>query len=55
MPVPPASPQDSNAILVIALLIASFCAFYWKTALRLVAAVLIALVAYGLIVGLHVR
>jgi hypothetical protein len=55
MPVPSASPQDTNAILVIALIVAGFCAFYPKTALRLIAAVLIALVAYGLIIGLHVR
>jgi hypothetical protein len=55
MPIPSTSPQDNDSILVIALIAAGFCAFYPKTALRLIAAALIALVAYGLIIGLHVR
>lgn len=53
MPVPAANPPDHNTITVIVVLIAAFCAFYWKAALRLIAAILIALVAYGLIISLH--
>jgi hypothetical protein len=55
MPIPSPSPHDNDSILAIALIVAGFCAFYPKTALRLLAAVLIALVAYGLIIGLHVH
>jgi hypothetical protein len=53
MPVPPTSPQDNNAILVIVLLVAGLCTIYWRITLRLIAIGLIALAAYGLIVSLH--
>jgi len=54
MPIPSTSPHDNDSILVVALIVAGFCAFYPKTALRLAATVLLAVVAYGLITGLHV-
>jgi hypothetical protein len=54
MPVPPTTPHDNAAILVIVLVAGYFCAFYWRTALRLVAILLIAAAVYGLIIGLHV-
>jgi hypothetical protein len=53
MPVLPASPHNNDSIILVVLLVAGFCAFYWKTALRLIAVILIAIVVYGLIIGLH--
>jgi hypothetical protein len=53
MPITPTSPQDNSAIIVVVLLVAGFCTVYWKTALRLIAILLIALVVYGLIMSLH--
>lgn len=53
MPVTPPSPQNNDALILVVLLAAAFCAFYWKTALRLIAIILLTIVAYGLIMGLH--
>jgi hypothetical protein len=53
MPITPANPQDHDAIIVVVLIVAGFCACYWKTALRLIAIGLIALFIYGLIMSLH--
>ena len=39
MPVPPTSPHDNLAILVIVVVAAYFCVVYWTLALRLVAIV----------------
>jgi hypothetical protein len=53
MPVPSPQPQDNQAILVIVLFLAALCVVYWRTALRLIAIILIALAVYGVIAGLH--
>jgi hypothetical protein len=53
MPAPPPQPQDNQAIFVVVLFIASLCVIYWRTALRLIAIVLVALAVYGIIAGLQ--
>jgi hypothetical protein len=53
MPAPPPQPHDNQAILVVVLFIASLCVVYWRTALRLIAIVLVALAVYGIIAGLQ--
>jgi hypothetical protein len=53
MPVPPTSPQGNIAILVIVLLVVGLSTIYWRLTLRLIAIVVIALAAYGLIISLH--
>ena len=54
MPVPPASPQDTQAaITVLAVIAAGFCVLYWRTALRVILVLVIALAVYGAIVGIH--
>lgn len=53
MHVPPPQPQDNQSYLVLALFLAAICVIYWRTALRLIAIILIALVVWGIIMGLH--
>jgi hypothetical protein len=53
MPVPSPQPHDNQAILVIVLFIAALCVVYWRTALRVIAVILIALAVLGLVAGLH--
>jgi hypothetical protein len=53
MPVPPTNSHDSAAIMVLVLIAAAFFVVYWRTALQLIAIILIALIAYGLIMGLQ--
>jgi hypothetical protein len=52
MPVP-STPQDHDAIVTVVLLVAGFFGFFPKVAVRLIVIILIAIVAYGLIVSLH--
>jgi hypothetical protein len=53
MPVPSTTPQDSHAIMVVVLLTAGLCVVYWRIAIRLVAIILVALAAYGLVNGMQ--
>jgi hypothetical protein len=53
MPVPSPQPHDNQAIVVIVLFIAALCVVYWRTALRVIAVILIALAVLGLITGFH--
>jgi hypothetical protein len=53
MPVPSINPQDSDSILVIAVLVAGVCVRYWRMVLQLTVIALIALVAYGLFIAVH--
>jgi hypothetical protein len=54
MPIPPASPQDTQAaIAVLAAIAAGFCVAYWRTALRLILVAVLALALYGAFVGIH--
>jgi hypothetical protein len=51
MPIPPSNPQDTQA--AIAVLIAAFlCVIYWRTALRVILIVVIALAIYGAVIGI---
>ena len=53
MPVPPSNPQDTQAaIAVLIAIIACLCVAYWRTALRMILIVVIALAVYGAIVGI---
>ncbi len=53
MPTPAPQPQDSQAIIVVVLILACLCVVYWRTALRVIAIILIAFAIYGVIAGLH--
>lgn len=54
MPIPPANPQDTQAaIAVLAAIAAGFCVVYWRTALRVILILLLALAVYGAVVGIH--
>ncbi len=53
MPVPSPQPQDNQAIVMIVLFLTVLCVIYWRTALRMIAIMLIALAVLGLIAGLH--
>jgi hypothetical protein len=55
MPVPPSNPQDTNTAIAVLISIAAayFCVAYWRTALRLILVIVIALTVYGVVVGLH--
>ena len=53
MLVPAPQPQHSQAIVVIVFFAAALCVRYWRTALRVIVIVLIALAMLGLIAGLH--
>lgn len=53
MPITPTDPQNHDAIIMVVLLVAGLFAFFTKTALRILAGLLIALVVYGLIASLH--
>ena len=53
MTIPSPQPQDNQAIVVVVLFLAAFCVIYWRTALRIIAIILIALAVLGFIAGLH--
>lgn len=52
MPVP-STPQDSSAIIVLVLILATVCVIYWRLTIRLLVIVMIALAVYGAIASLH--
>jgi hypothetical protein len=54
MPVPPSSPQDSQAAIAIVIAIAACISVaYWRIALRVILIAVIALAVYGTVVGIH--
>jgi hypothetical protein len=53
MPAPLTQPEHNQTILVVVLFVASLCVAYWRTALRLIAIILVALAVYGVIAGLQ--
>jgi hypothetical protein len=55
MPVPPPSnPQDTQAAIAVLTAIAAYlCVAYWRTALRVILVILIALAIYGAVVGIE--
>ena len=53
MPVPAPQPQDTAAIVAIVLIVAAFCARYWRTVLLMIMISLLIFTVLGLIVGLH--
>jgi predicted RND superfamily exporter protein len=54
MPVPPSSPPDNHAAIGILITIATyFVVSHWRTALRVILVVVIALAVYGAVAGLH--
>jgi hypothetical protein len=53
MPIPPSNPQDTQAAIAVLIAIAaSLCVAYWRTVLRLILIVVIALVIYGAVAGI---
>ena len=54
MPIPPANSQDTQAaVAVLAIITAGFCVAYWRTALRAILVVVLALAVYGAVAGIH--
>jgi hypothetical protein len=54
MPVPPTSPQDTQAaIAVLAAIATCICVVYWRTTLRVILIAVLALAVYGAVVGIH--
>lgn len=54
MQAPSPQAQDSQAILVVVLFVACLCVAYWRTAIRVIAIILVALAVFGIIVGVQV-
>jgi hypothetical protein len=53
MPVPPASPQDAHAaVVVLIIIVACILVRFWRTALLVILVAAIALVVYGTVVGI---
>jgi hypothetical protein len=53
MPIQSPQPHDTQAIVVIVLIVAGICVRYWRTALLLFVITLVALVVLGVIAELH--
>ena len=54
MPLPSSNPQDTQALISVAVVvIAAWAVFYWRTALKVAFIVVLAVVAYGVIAGFH--
>jgi hypothetical protein len=54
MPIPPTNPQDTQAaIAVLTVIAAGCCVVYWRTALRVILFVVLALAVYGALVGIE--
>ena len=53
MPVPPSNPQDTQAAIAVLIAItACLCVAYWRTALRIILIVVIALAVFGVVAGI---
>jgi hypothetical protein len=54
MPVSPPNPQNTQAVIAVLVVIAAgFCVVYWRTALRVILILVLALAVYGALVGFH--
>jgi ABC-type glycerol-3-phosphate transport system permease component len=55
MPVPPSNPQDMHTVInvLIAIVVGYALVAYWRTALRLILVIVIALTVYGAVAGVH--
>lgn len=54
MPLPPSTPQDTQAaIVVLTAIVACWSVIYWRTALKVAIIVVLILVVYGIAVGIH--
>jgi len=53
MPLQSPQPENSQAIIMVVILVAILCVIYWRTALRVVAIIVIATTALGVIASLH--
>jgi len=54
MPVPTSNPQDTQAAIAVLIAIsACLCVAYWRTALKVVLVILLALTIYGTVVGIE--
>ena len=53
MPVPAPQPQDTAAIVAIVLVVAAFCARYWRTVLLMIMISRLFFTVLGLIAGVH--
>lgn len=52
MPIPPSNAHDIQAAIAV-LIIAYLCVAYWRTTLRVILTVLIAVAIYGSVVGIY--
>jgi len=53
MPLQSPHPENSQAIIMVVILVAILCVIYWRTALRVVAVIVIATTVLGVIASLH--
>jgi hypothetical protein len=53
MPLQSPQPENSQAIIIVVILVAILCVIYWRTALRVVAVIVIAITVLGVIASLH--
>ena len=53
MPLSSPQPQDSQAIIIVVILVAILSVIYWRVALRLIAIILVAISILGVVAGLH--
>jgi hypothetical protein len=54
MSVPPSQPHDTVTVITVLIIVAScLCVFYWRTALRVILVVGIALALTGVVVVIH--
>jgi len=54
MPVPTSNPEDTQAAIAVLIAIsACLCVAYWRTALKVVLVILLALTIYGTVVGIE--
>lgn len=54
MPIPPSTPQDTQAAIAVLIAIVIGCSvFYWRIAIKVALIVALILVAYGVIAGFH--
>ncbi len=53
MPLSSPQPQDSQAIIIVVILVAILSVIYWRIALRVIAIILVAVSILGVVAGLH--
>ena len=53
MPLQSPQPENSQAIIMVVILVAILCVIYWRTALRIVAIIVVATTVLGVIASLH--